>query len=67
MLTHASFTSHNGAQAGMHINISRDAFSSPEHLHRFLTLLTIRPDWEHPDGAGFDRMCEPLGTHHPVQ
>ena len=45
MLTHAGFTSHNGAQAGMHINISRDAFSSPEHLHRFLTLLTIRPDW----------------------
>ena len=45
MLTHAGFTSHNGGQAGMHVNISRDAFSNAEHLYRFMHLVTMRPDW----------------------
>jgi hypothetical protein len=45
MLTHAGFTSHNGGQAGMHVNISRNAFSDADHLYRFMRLVTMRPDW----------------------
>ncbi len=44
-LIHAGYRSHNGREAGMHVNISRDAFSNPEHLLRFLNLLNQNPEW----------------------
>lgn len=44
-LIHAGYRSHNGREAGMHVNISRDAFTNAEHLLRFLDLLNLNPDW----------------------
>lgn len=45
LLLHAGYTSHNGAHCGMHVNISKNAFESPRHFYRFLTLLHISPRW----------------------
>jgi len=45
MLLHAGYRSHDTDRCGMHVNISRNAFDSPEHLYRFLTLIHITPRW----------------------
>lgn len=39
MLVHGGFRSHDNDHAGMHVNISRNAFADSRHLFRFLTLL----------------------------
>jgi len=45
LLVHGGFRSHNGGAAGMHINISDDAFEDARHVHRFLTLLYANYEW----------------------
>lgn len=45
MLLHAGYRSHDNDKAGMHINISRNAFANSNHLYRFLTLLHYSPAW----------------------
>lgn len=45
MLVHAGFRSHDNDNAGMHINISRNAFANRKHLFRFLTLIHTSPAW----------------------
>jgi hypothetical protein len=47
LLIHAGYRSHNGGRAGMHVNISKDAFSNDKHLHRFLTFLYVNQWWAH--------------------
>lgn len=44
-LLHAGYSSHNGGHCGMHVNISRTAFESADHIYRFLTLLTHSKEW----------------------
>jgi hypothetical protein len=45
LLIHAGYRSHNGGEAGMHINIDKTAFSDARHLHRFLTFLYANENW----------------------
>jgi hypothetical protein len=45
MLRHGGYRSHDGGKAGMHVNISRDAFADARHLYRFLTLLHVDTNW----------------------
>lgn len=45
MLVHAGFRSHDNDKAGMHINISKNAFADNKHLFRFLTLIHTSPVW----------------------
>lgn len=45
LLVHGGYRSHNGMQAGMHVNISKDAFADAKHLHRFLTFLYVNQSW----------------------
>ena len=45
MLVHAGFRSHDNDHAGMHINISKNAFIDSTHLYRFLTLIHGNVDW----------------------
>lgn len=45
LLIHAGYRSHNGGQAGMHVNISKSAFADIQHLHRFLTFLYVNMEW----------------------
>jgi len=45
MLLHAGFRSHDNDKAGMHVNISKNAFTDSAHLFRFLTLLHGNADW----------------------
>jgi hypothetical protein len=45
MLLHAGFRSHDGGHAGMHVNVSKEAFDSPEHLARFLRIIHVLPEW----------------------
>lgn len=45
MLTHSGFRSHDNDHAGMHINISKNAFDDPRHLFRFLSLIHGNAAW----------------------
>jgi hypothetical protein len=45
LLLHGGYRSHNGGQAGMHVNISKAAFTDAKHLHRFLTFLYVNHEW----------------------
>lgn len=45
MLIHAGYRSHDNDRCGMHINVSRSAVESPDHLYRWLTLLNVSPRW----------------------
>lgn len=45
MLVHAGFRSHDNDHAGMHINISKNAFSDSRHLYRFLSLIHGNAAW----------------------
>ena len=45
LLVHAGYRSHDGGEAGMHVNIDKSAFTDARHLHRFLTFLYANPDW----------------------
>jgi hypothetical protein len=45
MLRHGGYRSHDGGKAGMHVNISRNAFDDARHLYRFLTLLHVDAKW----------------------
>ena len=45
LLVHAGYRSHQGGQAGMHVNISKTAFTNDRHLHRFLTFLWGNIEW----------------------
>jgi hypothetical protein len=45
MLLHAGFRSYDNDKAGMHINISNNAFDDDKHLYRFLTLVHFSPVW----------------------
>lgn len=45
MLVHAGYRSHDNDNAGMHINISRNAFADGPHLFRFLSLIHASPAW----------------------
>src|SRR3990167_650019 len=44
-LRHAGYLSHEGGEAGMHVNISNNAFESAEHVTRFLLLLFEDKEW----------------------
>ena len=45
MLIHAGFRSHDGGHAGMHVNVSKIAFDSGEHLARFMHLIHYSHEW----------------------
>ena len=45
MLVHAGFRSHDNDHAGMHINISKNAFADSAHLYRFLTMVHGNVEW----------------------
>lgn len=45
LLIHAGYRSHNGAAAGMHVNLSRNAFDDASHLGRFLDFLWMNSHW----------------------
>ena len=45
MLIHSGYRSHEGAKAGMHVNISRTAFTSWRHYSRFLSMIYGYPLW----------------------
>lgn len=45
MLVHSGFRSHDNDHAGMHINISKNAFEDPRHLFRFLSLIHGNAAW----------------------
>lgn len=45
MLLHAGYRSHDNDTCGMHVNISRTAFTDAGHLFRWLTLLHANPMW----------------------
>lgn len=44
-LLHAGYRSHEGDEAGMHINISRTAFADRDHLARFCELVYVNTTW----------------------
>ncbi len=45
MLVHAGYRSHDNDSCGMHINIGKNAFATPAHLFRFLSLVHHTPAW----------------------
>jgi hypothetical protein len=45
MLVHAGFRSHDGGNAGMHVNISKEAFTDERHLARFMKMIHGVPAW----------------------
>jgi hypothetical protein len=45
MLVHAGFRSHDGGNAGMHVNVSKVAFNDGSHLARFMHLVHYSHNW----------------------
>jgi hypothetical protein len=45
LLIHAGYRSHDGGTAGMHVNISREAFADWKHLARFMGVVHFSKEW----------------------